>query len=210
MIRALRLVPAAPAAERASARSAAPPAPPGDAELVARVRGGDGDAFESLVRRHYRAAFSVALALTGEQADAEDVCQDAFVRALERIAQCREPDRFLGWLLQIVRSQAFNLLGRQKVRAAEPLAEDVAAAPDNPSGDAHRSELRERLQAALARLSPAQRQVVLLHDMEGWTHREVAAAVGCSELMSRQHLFNARRALRRLLGEYRNGEGPGE
>src|SRR5689334_11779852 len=83
---------------------------PTDATLVARSRDGDGGAFETLVRRHYRAAYSVALAQTTNSADAEDVCHDAFVRAAERLSECRQPDRFAQWLCAIVRNHARNAI----------------------------------------------------------------------------------------------------
>jgi RNA polymerase sigma-70 factor (ECF subfamily) len=81
---------------------------------------------------------------------------------------------------------------------------------DDPARDAERADLRERLEAALVRLPPTQREVVLLHDLDGRTHDEIAELIGTSAGMSRQHLFQARRALRQLLGrntskEYFNG-----
>lgn len=168
-----------------------------DAALVRRARAGGTDAFEALVRRHYRAAWAVALAVTGNAADAEDVCQDAFCAALERLDDCREPDRFAGWLLRIVRNTGHNWRAHQERRAARPLAPEQAGRAPAPS--AERADLRARLAAALRTLSDVQRTVVLLHDLEGFTHREIAATVGCSEGMSRQHLFTARRHLRALL-----------
>lgn len=171
-----------------------------DAWLVARARRGDSAAFETLVRRHYRVAFAVALAILENRMDAEDVCQDAFVRALERLGDCREPERFVAWLLQIVRNRARNYRDYRRVRAAQPLEEVDVAGPLEPARDAERSELREALQAALSRLSEVQRQVVLLHDLEGWKHREIADALGLSDGASRQQLFAARRRLRELLG----------
>ncbi|MCH7729611.1 MAG: sigma-70 family RNA polymerase sigma factor, partial [Planctomycetes bacterium] len=75
-----------------------------DATYVARARRGDASAFEALVRRHYRVAYAVALALLSNNMDAEDVCQDAFLKALERLDDCREPDKFASWLLRIVRN----------------------------------------------------------------------------------------------------------
>jgi RNA polymerase sigma-70 factor (ECF subfamily) len=180
-----------------------------DLSLVQRARRGDEAAFEGLVRRHYRAAYAVALAQLGNQMDAEDVCQDAFVRALERLDEIRDPAKFAGWLLQIVRNRAHNFRDYRKVRAAQPLEHAAASAPDNPGRDAERAELREELQSALDELSPIQREVVLLHDLEGWKHREIAEALEISEGMSRQHLMGARRNLRELLGaktleEYRD------
>ncbi|NIR44326.1 MAG: sigma-70 family RNA polymerase sigma factor [Gemmatimonadetes bacterium] len=170
-----------------------------DASLVQRARRGDAAAFEALVRRYYRAAYSVALARLGTAMDAEDVCQDAFIRALERIED-PDPARFAAWLLQIVRNRAHNYRAYQRIREAKPLDEVSAAGVENPSRDAERSELRTALEAALGELSEVQREVVLLHDMEGWKHREIGDALGISEGMSRQHLMMARRALRERLG----------
>ncbi|UCC74691.1 MAG: sigma-70 family RNA polymerase sigma factor [Gemmatimonadota bacterium] len=171
-----------------------------DAILVQRARRGDAAAFEALVRRHYRAAYAVALAVLGNGMDAEDVTQDAFVRAVERLDDVRQPERFAAWLLQIVRNRARNYRGYRKVRATRPI-ESVAAASDvNPGADTERAQLREALESALTELNAIQRQVVLLHDLEGWKHREIAESMAISEGMSRQHLMAARRALRERLG----------
>jgi len=161
-------------------------------DLVRRARRGEPQAFDLLARRHLRAAFAVALAVLGRPSDAEDVAQEAFVVAIERLEQCREPDRFSGWLLEIVRTRALNALGRRKRHDGPALADDQAAAGVD-GGDV---ALRARLLDALAELGPVQREVVLLHDLEGWTHAEIAAALGLSETNCRQHLFTARRALR--------------
>ena len=172
-----------------------------DAELVARVRDGDARAFDALVRRHSRGAHAVALALLGERADAEDVVQDAFLTALDRIDGCRHPERFRQWLHEIVRNRSHNVRLSYGRRHARPLDHAASAsAAGGPGRDAERAELREHLTTALGTLSAAQREVVVLHDLEGWTHREIADALGVSEVMSRQHLFNARRALRARLG----------
>jgi RNA polymerase sigma-70 factor (ECF subfamily) len=171
-----------------------------DAALVARARRGDSAAFEGLVRRYFRTAYSIALAIVNNGMDAEDVCQDAFVKALERLDDCRKPDRFAAWLLQIVRNQARNLLNYRRVRAAKPLELVSAASSADPTRDTERGELRGQLEAALGELTEMQRQVVLLHDLEGYKHREIADALGLSEVASRQHLFAARARLRHLLG----------
>lgn len=181
-----------------------------DAALVERARRGDAAAFESLVRRHYRAAYAAAFGVLSNQMDAEDACQDAFVRALERLDELREPERFVPWLVRIARNRAHNLRSYRQVRAAQPLESVAAASLANPHGDTARGELRGRLEAALARLSDTQREVVLLHDLYGWKHAEIAEAMGISEGMSRQHLMAARRRLREHLGsgaleEYQDG-----
>ena len=174
-----------------------------DARLVARAREGDAGALEALLRRHFRAAYVVALALTGEPADAEDVCQEAFVRCWERLGDCRDPERFVAWLMRIVRNTAHNYRDYLAVRRAEPLSDALRAGRDaSPALAAGRAELADRLRSALAELAEEQREVVLLHDLEGWPHRDIAAALGISELMSRRHLSDARRTLRTILGGY--------
>jgi RNA polymerase sigma factor (sigma-70 family) len=174
---------------------------PTDAQLVAGSCAGDATAFEALVRRHYRAAFSVALAHTGHHADAEDVCHDAFVRAAERLEDCRQPDRFAQWLCAIVRNRAHNAVAHAHVRRASPLEPDTVPSLENPARDAELSDLRGKLLLALGTLPSVQREVVLLHDLHGWSHDEIAVAIGSSSGMSRQHLFKARKRLRGVLGE---------
>ncbi len=171
-----------------------------DATYVERARRGDASAFEALVRRYYRAAYAVALALLSNSMDAEDVCQDAFLKALERLDDCREPDKFASWLLRIVRNRAHNFRAYRRVRATESLELTGAAGREDSARDAERADLRKRLEDALGQLSEIQRQVVLLHDLEGLKHREIAGHLAISEGMSRQHLFNARRTLREILG----------
>jgi RNA polymerase sigma-70 factor, ECF subfamily len=188
------------ATDSGPARSATSPPDSSDAQLIAATRAGSASAFETLVRRYYRLAFAVALAHADNRADAEDVCHDAFVRAGERLEECRKPDRFAPWLCTIVRNRARNVAAHRKVRRASALEHDTAASGDNPERDAYVSELRSQLIAALATLSPVQREVALLHDVDERTHDEIATIVGTSSGMSRQHLFNARKKLRAALG----------
>ncbi|HEX2095695.1 MAG TPA: sigma-70 family RNA polymerase sigma factor [Longimicrobiaceae bacterium] len=172
-----------------------------DARLVERAQRGDAAAFETLVRRHLRGAYTVALAVTGDPADAEDVSQEALMVALERLEQCSRPELFAGWLFRIVRTRALNFRRAQAVRAASPLdAAAAVASADSPERDMERALLRERLLEGLAALTPVQREVVLLHDLEGWRHREIAESLGMAEGTARHHLFHARRTLRSLLG----------
>jgi RNA polymerase sigma-70 factor, ECF subfamily len=172
--------------------------------LVARAKAGDGGAFAELARAFLRPAYAVALAVLGRPADAEDVAQEALVAALVKLETCREPERFAAWLLQIARNRAKNWrahrglreAGREEARTGLP---PLMSEPVDPGR-------RARLSEALAALSEAQREVVLLHDLEGWTHGEIGASLGLSETMSRQHLFNARKALRAMLA----GDAPSE
>jgi RNA polymerase sigma-70 factor, ECF subfamily len=169
------------------------------ARLVARAKNGEPDAFSSLVSAHLRAAYLTALAIVGRPEDAEDVVQEAFLAAFEHIESCREPERFPGWLLRIVRNRSLNWLDRRRYREGAPVDSQTASEADDLQ--ATDFSLRERLLDALGFLTATQREVVLLHDLEGWTHGEIAQALELSELMSRQHLFTARGKLRQKLAE---------
>ena len=172
-----------------------------DPDLIARTLSGDSAAFETLVRRHYRTAYAVALAHTANRAEAEDVCHDSFVRVAERLADCRTPGRFVHWLCSVVRNHARNVLARENVRRALELTPESAASGHDLERELELRELGDRLESALANLSPVQREVVLLHDLDGWTHEDIARLIGSSAGMSRQHLFHARRRLRTVLGQ---------
>jgi RNA polymerase sigma-70 factor (ECF subfamily) len=175
--------------------------------LVARVRRGDRAAAEALAQRWLRACRAVALAVTGNEADADDVCQDAFVSAMERIDDCRQPDRFGPWLMQIARNRAYDHL---RARARPVLSLDgmeIVAADASPQRLAERGDERTRMLAAMAQLPPERREVLLLHDLEGWTHREIAERMGLPPGTVRSHLHHARSRMRSLLPELEEGEG---
>ena len=167
------------------------------ASLVIRAQRGDRNSFATLTRTYLRAAYAVALSILGRPSDAEDIAQDALLLAFERLDSCREPERFAGWLLQIVRNQARNALVSRRLRdvPADVTSEEPCSELPPPDSSIHRSQLL----LALSRLTSIRREVVLLHDLEGWTHAEIAGALRISELTSRQHLFLARRELRKQL-----------
>lgn len=172
-----------------------------DAELVQRAQGGDGVAFGALVRRHLAVAFAVARPLVESEQDAEDVCQDAFVRALERLEDCREPERFRAWLLTIVRNRAHNVRKYERVRRTEELSGETHAGGALPDADMERAEIRERTTGALDVLTDMQRSVLVLHDHEGWKHAEIGSRLGISDGASRFHLHAARKRLKVLLAD---------
>jgi RNA polymerase sigma-70 factor (ECF subfamily) len=176
-----------------------------ESALVSRAIAGDVGAFESLVRRHFRASFAIALSIMGNRADAEDVCQDAFVAAFEHLNTCREPERFTQWLFQIVRNRARKTRDYLRVRRTASLsdvAEPAGSPADTPHHHAVNADVREALSTALRALTDTQAAVVLMHDLEGWKHREIAMALGISDMMSRRHLSDARRVLRARLADH--------
>jgi RNA polymerase sigma-70 factor (ECF subfamily) len=177
-----------------------------DDALIARALEGDAVAYEVLMRRHFEEVHAVAARLTERAEDAEDACQEAFTRAYFRLDRCRDRARFREWLLQLTRHHAHNVRRYQALRAATsledaPAAAAAAAMAVSASNDAELSELRARLHRALATLSPIKRAVIRHHDVDGWTHPQVARALSISVLMSRRHLSDARAALRAQLGE---------
>lgn len=169
-----------------------------DAELVARVRAGDERAFEQLVRRHLRMAHAVARSkLSGDTDDADDVCQEAFLTALKRIEDCRDPARFGSWLASIVRNKAHNYRSYLAVRQAAPL-ESIASvrSSDDSSEEVEREELEAGIREAMTHLTELQRAVFVRFDLEGWNHGEIAEELGISAGACRFHLHSARRTLR--------------
>jgi RNA polymerase sigma-70 factor, ECF subfamily len=172
-----------------------------DAELVARIQTGDTVAFEVLMRRHFRMAFLIAFAQLGNRADAEDLCQDAFVRCWERIGECRDPARVSAWLARMVRNMAHNRREFLQLRSTDALDPASHSSGDRTDSAAEREDLRRRLNAALRTLSDVQREVVLLHDLEGWKHDEIAERLGISTMMSRRHLSDARKRMRSKLAD---------
>ena len=184
--------------------------PGSDRDLVVAALRGRTVAFEALVRRHLRAAYAVALARTGSPHDAEDVCQDSFIAALERLKSLRDPDRFGPWLLEIVRNRALNLIRSRRVRDAEPLeAAEAHGSGTDPGRETERAILRDDLLDALGRLDETRREIALLHDLEGWRHAEIAARLEMPEGTVRYHLHEARRTLRECL-MVRYGKETGE
>jgi RNA polymerase sigma-70 factor (ECF subfamily) len=117
--------------------------------------------------------------------------------AMQQLETCREPARFPAWLMTMVRNRALNRLESARVR--QRFADSAQAEAEPMANDAERVVLREQLLAALQDLTEQQREVVLLHDLEAWTHPEIAAATGLSEVNCRQILSGARRALRESL-----------
>jgi RNA polymerase sigma-70 factor (ECF subfamily) len=168
-----------------------------DSILLDGARRGESEAFGQLVARHFGRVYAVALAITGNPDDAEDVVQDALAIALERLEECRSGSSFGPWLRQIARSRALNAQRAARVRAAVSLEglEERLAEPGAP-GD---PVLRARLLEALALLPEAQREVLLLHDLAGCPHAEIARTLGLTAGTCRVYLHAARQRMRGLL-----------
>jgi len=148
-----------------------------DLELVRRTRGGDLHAFEKIVERHRDVVFRVAVRIVGPR-DAEDVSQDAFLRAFHRLGSFRGEGSFRAWLLQITHHAAVNSLARRRdvadTDAVEASEEPDVHATRMPAERLEERERRERLELKLTGLSPAHRAVLVLRDLEGFSYDEIA------------------------------------
>ena len=174
-----------------------------DARLVERVLHGDADAYGQLVSRHMRRAFSVAYRIVEHREDAEDVVQDAFIRALERIDQLDRSRPFRPWLLRIVVNRALNFRRARGIRATSGIPDATAASGPLPDRQTEGSELRTRLSTAMGMLSERQRTIVQLADLEGLTSVEIGRIMDLADGTVRWHLHEARRTLRKALAPIR-------
>lgn len=181
-----------------------------DGELVRAAQAGSQEAFGMLVSRYMRPAFLVALSVTGNPEDAEDVSQESFLVALKRLEDNREPERFGGWFLTIVRNRAKNLLRRERIRKTEELTPEISPGGREPARDLRDWEIRDQVEAALEGLSEMRKEVLLLHDLEGWKHREIGERLGIPDGTVRSHLHFARKHVRERLVGFHSDSPEGE
>lgn len=183
-----------------------------DGELIARAQQSNLDAFNQLVQRHQGAVYSVALRYMRSPDLAEDVTQDAFMRAYRSIDTFQNHDGlgFRSWLLRIASNRALDVLRARKRRPAESLDaamddEESTWAPEDtgetPFEFAERGDLATHLEWALGQISPDQRIVVILNDIQGHSYDEIAAMLDIAPGTVKSRLHRARARLREILRE---------
>ena len=162
-----------------------------EAELIGAVQGGDQRAFRELYRLHTPAMYAMALRLLARNAaDAEDAIQEAWLRAVRGLGGFRGESTLRTWLVGITVRCALEI-GRRRTRGADSAARQaIVRAPDLERLD---------LEAALAALADGYREIVVLHDLHGYTHTEIADLLGIDQGTSRSQLSRARQILRRVL-----------
>lgn len=167
-----------------------------DAEAVLpRLRAGDPEAQEALFRAFEAPVYSLARRICRTTEDAEDVVQETFIEVFRSISQFRGQGSIWGWVRTVASSKALMRLRRNKYRDTDDLVDDVAPVKrEDPA-------LRMDLEAALERLSETSRAVVWLHDVEGYTHEEIAAMMDRTASFSKSQLARAHIRLRKWLGE---------
>lgn len=187
-----------------------PAQPPGEAELIRRVRDGEHDLFYELIRPYERRVYSAAFAILRNTADAEDVAQEATLKALKNIRQFRAEARFSTWLIQIAVNEARMRRRKDHSDRMEPIADrqdesgnylprDFADWREIPSEALERREIREKLAEALASIGEIYREVFVLRDMQHLSIEETAEALGISTASVKTRLLRARLMLRDLL-----------
>jgi len=180
------------------------PWPRAERDVIDRARGGDEDAFRLLMNRHRDHAFAIALRITRSRQDAEDVVQQAFVRAWHALGQFRADSAFGTWLHRIVARRALDRASEMKARRERE--EDLDAATAVHVDEERRDVLLiRRLETLMRRLTPAQRAVVTLFYWEETSVEEIAGALGMPENTVKTHLSRARAVLREA---WLSTEGP--
>ncbi|MGW8283071.1 MAG: RNA polymerase sigma factor [Gemmatimonadota bacterium] len=172
-----------------------------DRTLVQRVKEGDPAAERALYDAHVDRVYRLAYRMTGDENLARDLTQDAFVRAFDRIDSFRGDAALSTWLHTVTTSVVLN--GLRKVRRIREREAELDAAHETAQED-RRSEpdLRDRLHVAIAGLPDGYRKVFVMHDVEGYTHQEIAQALGVAEGTSKAQLSRARAKLRAELADY--------
>jgi len=173
--------------------------------LVARAQEGSSEAFEKLVETYQHEVFGLAVRLVVDRELAADVSQEAFIRAWRALPKFRGDAAFSTWLHRITVNVAWTLKKRKGRHAAQSLDEvpdvrDLSVASDPESAGVN-VDLRARLEEALDRLKPAQRSVVVLKDIYGWSHQEVAETLSISVTAAKVRLHRAHLDLREQLRE---------
>ena len=181
--------------------------------LVQAAKSGDVSAFEELVRRYDRNVFRIAQHITQNREDAEDVVQDAFLKAYSNLAQFQGQSKFYTWLVRIAVNEALMKLRRRRPERTVSLDEEVKTDEDsvprevadwspNPEQQYSQAELREILSKTIQGLPPGFRTVFVLRDVEGLSTEETADALDLSIPAVKSRLLRARLQLRERLSRY--------
>ncbi len=165
-------------------------------QVLARARAGELDAFEQLYKAYEIPVYNLARRICRTVEDAEDVLQETFFEVCRSIGQYRGDGSLWGWVRTIAASKALMRLRRNKYRDTDELDEEF-----HRPGNRQDTGLRMDLEAALERLPEVTRAVVWLHDVEGYTHEEIAGMMGKTVSFSKSQLSRAHVRLRRWLGE---------
>ena len=191
----------------------AAPAPAEDMELVKRARRGDLTAYDELVRRYQERIYATVYHMTANHEDANDLAQEAFIKAFQALKSFKGGSSFYTWVYRIAVNKTINFLKQRKNRihlSLNDLDFNAEHDPDlvalisekTPRREVNLAELQEKLNAAMQKLSEPHRLAVTLHDIQGMSHEEIAQIMDCNVGTVRSRLFYARQQLQAYLSDY--------
>lgn len=188
------------------------PEPLPDAPLVEASRNGDLQAYDELMQRYHGRIYALLYHMTSNKEDAEDLLQEVFLKAYQSLPKFRGQSSFYTWVYRIAVNRAINFVKKRQRKSAlsldhvdlgverDPAFVEMASG-DTPSRQATLSELQEKLNSALQTLSEKHRIVVVMHDIQGIPHNEIAETLNCSPGTVRSRLFYARQQLQAELSD---------
>ena len=181
-------------------------------DLVKRCQEGDAEAFDELVTRYRTRVFGMIYNMVHSEQDAWDLAQDSFLKAWKSIARFRGQSSFYTWIYRIVMNVTIDSLRKKQVRGGgaefddaiqlkeiDPASRTVPHADALPHERMEHNEIRSRIDAAIAQLSPEHRAVILMKEIEDMQYHEIAESLGCSIGTVMSRLFYARKKLQNLL-----------
>jgi RNA polymerase sigma-70 factor (ECF subfamily) len=184
-----------------------------DEALVRRAQTGDTSAFDILVERYKERLYATVYHMTANHEDANDLVQETFIKAYKSLRSFRGQSSFYTWVYRIAVNRTINFIKRRKNRnqfSLDDVDSSIQNDPDlvemmshvTPRREAGLTELHEKLNEAVQKLSEPHRAVVTMHDVQGMTHADIAQVMKCSEGTVRSRLFYARQQLQALLSDY--------
>jgi RNA polymerase sigma factor RpoE len=184
-----------------------------DLSLVKRAQAQDGSAYDELIRRYQQRIYATVYHMTSNHEDANDLTQEAFIKGYRALKGFKGDSSFYTWIYRIAVNKTINFLKQRKNRwhmslndvdnNAEHDPDIVALVSEHtPRRDLNLSELQEKLNGALQKLSEHHRMVVTLHDIQGVSHEEIGKIMNCNVGTVRSRLFYARQQLQGYLSDY--------
>jgi RNA polymerase sigma-70 factor (ECF subfamily) len=181
-----------------------------DARLVELIRGGDTGAYRELVEKYQSRIYAMICGMVRDRDEAQDLTQDAFVKAFKNLDRFRLESSFYTWLYRIASNLSIDWLRKKKIRRHEEFDEGIAARDSagminplhqkhSPGKELERSRLKDRIFDAMETLTPEHRQIILLRELEGYSYKEISDVMGIPEGTVMSRLFYARRKLQGLL-----------
>lgn len=168
-----------------------------DHKLVERILSGDRNAFGTLVERYQKPVFNLALRMSNNTAEAEDIAQSTFLKAYERLDSFNPDYKFFSWLYRIAVNEALNAVGQRK--SFEQLDEGVASEVDGPEEKLSRSEAERLVSECLMGIRFEYRVVLILRHLMGLSYGEIGEIVGIPEQTVKSRLFTSRQLMKEVL-----------